>query len=206
MPAIRALVTINMLSGLPEDAVTNSLYFSAPLTATTTELNGITAALTTFYQSFDQYMSPKVAPSAKVRYYNMNDPEPRAPLREDTITLTIPAGTGLPEELALCLSFQGEKVSGANQARRRGRIYLGPWQDTIRGSSTASNRPLSTALTTIANNATALASTAFGAGTPWVVWSPTNNSFTNVTDGWLDDAFDTQRRRGVAPTSRTLWT
>lgn len=93
------------------------------------------------------------------------------------------------------------------QARRRGRIYLGPFGQTVLGTTAVtSDRPLAAAVTAIANAATALATATAGAVVPWVIYSPTNGSGAVVTDGWVDNAFDTQRRRGVAATSRTLWT
>lgn len=206
MPTVRALITIPMDSGLLEDAATNTLYFEAPLVDQAAELTGITTALTSFYQAVDVYLSARCNNPVTVRYYDLSQAQPRVPLREDTMTLTFGTGDPLPQEVALCLSFQGAKSSGVNQARRRGRIYLGPLDRTAAGSTVNADRPHATALSTIATAATALATAAFGNGTPWVVYSPSNNASTSVTDGWLDNAFDTQRRRGLAPTSRTLWT
>jgi hypothetical protein len=40
----------------------------------------------------------------------------------------------------------------------------------------------------------------------WVVYSPTDDAYHEVANGWVDNAWDTQRRRGYKPTSRTTFT
>jgi len=52
-----------------------------------------------------------------------------------------------------------------------------------------------------------------GLSVKWAVYSPTtdavdtiDNAFNDVLDGWVDNAFDTQRRRGPAATTRITWT
>jgi hypothetical protein len=39
----------------------------------------------------------------------------------------------------------------------------------------------------------------------WVTVSPTAGTSGVVTDGWVDNAWDTQRSRGAAPTMRIDW-
>jgi hypothetical protein len=39
----------------------------------------------------------------------------------------------------------------------------------------------------------------------WCVWSVADQIAVPVANGWIDNAFDVQRRRGVDYTSRTLW-
>lgn len=205
MPIIRALVTLPAVSALPEDSATNTWHFQAPLTNPTSEMGFMTTALTNFYQAIDQYLSPKVGSTATIRYYNLSDPKPRVPLGESTIPLTVSSGTALPSELAVCLSYQAAKISGTNQARRRGRIYIGPLGTIAAGTTSASDRPLSSFVSAIASAATALEVAAFANGTPWHVYSPTSGTSAPVTDGWVDNAFDVQRRRGLRVSSKTLW-
>jgi hypothetical protein len=38
----------------------------------------------------------------------------------------------------------------------------------------------------------------------WVVYSPKLDAFAEVDNLWVDNAFDTQRRRGERPTARTV--
>lgn len=201
MPLLRALVTIPMDSALPEDSVTNSLYFDSPGVDFPTNMTDLTTALTAFYQAVDGYMSVRCNNPATIRYYNMDDPTPRTPLREDTMTLTYGTAT-MPQELAVCLTFQGAKVSGQPQARRRGRIYIGPLSTT----GVTDDRPAGVLISALGTAATNLASAAFAAGVPWHVRSEVSGTSVPVTDGWIDNAIDVQRRRGVRATARTLWT
>lgn len=206
MPIIRALVTLPATSALAEDAATNTLHFSAPGVNLTDEINLIHGNLTTFYQAIDTYLSPKLSTTANVKYYDLDDPKPRPPKSEQTMGLAAFPGTALASELAVCLSYQAARVAGSDQAHRRGRIYLGPLNSSAAGTTTASDRPASSMLTAIGVAATALATDSFADGVPWHVYSPTLLSSAPVTDGWIDNAFDVQRRRGVQATSRTLWT
>lgn len=99
-------------------------------------------------------------------------------------------------------SFQGARTSGSVQARRRGRIYIGPLKTT----TSTNGRPNSTAITTLATASSALGIDLNAvADTTWCVWSPTSGTAVPITDGWVDNAFDTQRRRGWDPTSRTTY-
>jgi hypothetical protein len=143
---------------------------------------------------------------------------PRVPIVEDTITLTTAVGNCLPTECAICLSYEGAPVSGQVQARRRGRIYLGPLIQN--NTTTSAGRVIVSAATTtaITNAATALAGISGPPDAFWSVFSPTlagpepwsagtlSSAMTQATRGWVDNALDTQRRRGSDPTLRTLWT
>lgn len=207
MPTVRALVEIPNISALPEDVSTNTLHFLTDNLLQAT-LDAIHAALTAFYQEFDTYLSTRCGPTATVTYYDLGDPTPRVPIFTDTIALAINgAQDALPDEVALCLSFQAAPASGVNQARVRGRLFLGPLGDSSAGAtSTTANRPTNNALVAIAAAADGL----MIAGGPaedwqWVVYSPTNDDVAVIEEGWVDNAYDTQRRRGVAPTSRVTW-
>jgi hypothetical protein len=41
--------------------------------------------------------------------------------------------------------------------------------------------------------------------TNWAVYSRRDNAGYLVSNGWVDDAFDIQRRRGVSALVRSLW-
>jgi hypothetical protein len=62
-------------------------------------------------------------------------------------------------------------------------------------------------MTAIANAAQTLSASieAISALCHWVVWSEADQDAGSVFDGWIDNAFDTQRRRGVQASSRTTW-
>jgi len=205
MPLIRALVTIPKASAVPEDAVSNTWYFDGNATLGSGDLEEIHAALSQFYTTVDQWLSPILGTTATVKYYSMTDAPPRPVIYTNTIALTLGTANALPDEVAICMSYHGTFPAGQVRARRRGRIYLGPLTLGISGTSVNSNRPSATAVSNIATAADTLLTASAAEPWNWVVYSPTGDSDTPVVGGWVDDAFDTQRRRGVRPLSRTLF-
>lgn len=211
----RAQVIIPAVSAIPEDAVTNTFHFQVDPGGVSAALSALDTALIAFYTttsttglaSFLSADRSRVTNACSIRWYNLDEASPRVPVRTTswTLTGTAPSG-GLPQEVAIALSFQAIKVSGVNQARRRGRIFIGPLADAAATVTSGVSRPNTTFITRANLCMQALKSAAIAANSPWSVWSPTNNTPASVNDGWVDNAFDTQRRRGVAPTVRTAWT
>lgn len=203
MPLYRTQVELAMTSGNPDDKATNVWHFIADdLTALDLALTQVT----TFYAAIDGNLSALIAATGhRIRCYDLADTKPRAPVRDQGAG-TLSLGTGaLPPELALCMSFQAPRQSGVSQARRRGRLYLGPLSSTAYTTSTGF--PTSTILTNIGNAVQNLLDASQAATTwAWAVYSPTTETAIEVNDAWVDNAFDIQRRRGVAATSRALFT
>ncbi len=113
----------------------------------------------------------------------------------------------IPTEVAAVISFQGDPFPGMPQARRRGRIYLGCIPSQAMDLSAASQYPRfsNTAVAGLAAAADSLRTTVDALGVRWTVWSPTDGLASVITNGWVDNSPDTQRRRSVDPTARTLW-
>lgn len=212
----RAQVAIPRDTTVPEDVTINVWHFITSGTVTA-DAGAIVNRLNTFYNAIDGEISSITASPAVIKVYDLEAAPPRVPVSTQNMTVTPGAGTPAPEELAICLSFEALPESGQIQARRRGRLYLGPIQTGA--FSPVSGRVLVTAgvRTTIANAAAAMA----GAGTEptarWAVFSPTtagpepwsggalSSAFQQVDRGWVDDAIDIQRRRGPAAQNRTNW-
>jgi hypothetical protein len=141
----------------------------------------------------------------EIRAYHLGDPEPREVYTRTADISGTPAANALPAEVATCLSFSGSRPG---LPRERGRIYLGPLTNGVLEVDEATGRTKVTALWM--NLCTAKALTIAG-GTDsepvrWVVYSPTNNTSVIVRQGYMDDAFDTQRRRGEDAVGRTSFT
>jgi hypothetical protein len=143
--------------------------------------------------------------ASNIKFYDLSDPKPRAPFYDANFTIGgTPQSSHLPRELAICLSFQGARVSGSAQARRRGRVYLGPLGLTSNDSTTG--RPLAAAISSIQGAAGTLRSASGSGVWTWIVVSEVAGlNDVIVTNGWVDNAFDIQRRRGVTPTSRSTF-
>lgn len=214
---MRAQVSIPRVNGNPEDTVTNTWYFDGDDGLVDSIYHAhVMTKLTAFYQSVDQFLSGMNSPTATVKIYDMRDPEPRVPEYTDTIALTFGTGDWYPAEIAICVSFQADPVSGESQKRRRGRIYLGPIaHDPTYTENTGEVRIASTCRDAIASAAGALAVATGeepGPKVSWSVYSPTtdltstvDDAFHDVQSGWVDSAYDIQRRRGAKPAARSLF-
>lgn len=216
MAHIAAQVIIPYDSGLPEDVAVNTFHFSGidePLDMAV----AVRGRLSAFYNSvYAPLTSPLLSYYSKVvnvvgarcKVYDMSDPEPRVPILNESMGWsTQPTGTGLPEEVALCLSYRGRLESGTNPARRRGRIYLGPWNVSAITETTVTgnySRPLGNLINGIANAGKALANENT-LGAQWSVYSKRNEDLVEIEAGWVDNSWDTQRRRGARSTDRYNW-
>jgi hypothetical protein len=199
-------VSLNHDSALPEDVTVNTWSIFTATAKDTTAIEAAVNAIQAFYASIQTYLSGNLSGAGTVKAYDRADVAPRVPWYEDTMGFTPGTAAALPEEVAFCLSFQAAAASGSPQARRRGRVYLGPLGANAGGNGFAANRPVAAFMTAVAGAAdTLLAASNAAADWNWNVWSEVDGLGRPVTNGWVDNAFDTQRRRGLAPTSRTLF-
>lgn len=198
VPLYRTQFEFNMDSGNPRDSVVNTVHILAD-DEVELESGGI-VAFTTFYGTLDAQFSALVDPAASVyRAYDLADPEPRAPVVEETWNLGTVAVTTAAPELAVCISFEAPQQSGVPQARRRGRFYLGPLYNPALNSS--SGQVDNGVVDVIADAVQDLLDTSANATTwAWMVYSPTNSAAVEVLHAWVDNAVDIQRRRGLDPT------
>lgn len=199
----RHIVRLPYTTGIPEDVSVNVFH---SISDDLVEAEGFADKLITFYGAVDSFFSALLSTStnaASVTTYDMSDPLPRIPVNTKTFTLTTGALT-LPPEVAICLSFQGIKISGQPQSRRRGRVYLGPLSDNAQDTG---GRPTSTVISTSQAAATALAATPTpGVAGIWAIYSPTDAQTVPVDNGWIDNEFDTVRSRGRRAVTRNTWT
>lgn len=204
MAALRAQVILHTVDATPANYITNSLAFMGTDPAAVT--TGLTTAIKDFYDDLPtSSLSSVIAQNGhEVKYYDLPGVTPNYPIEEDTFNLAAaPTGSPLPSECAVVLSFQGQRAPGFPQARRRGRIYLGPWGT----NANTSGRPSSTLLSTIPAAAATFKSnvSALTGDTLWAVWSTVDQAPVEIVSGWVDNVWDTQRRRGLLETSRTTW-
>lgn len=215
--------TIPYYTGLPEDVVTNTFHFkwfggSDPVLADYQALRDKTAAFYEYIFSsgsgvqMAQWARPALS---RFKIYCLEDPKPRVP-RYDTIDpLTVgqdTAGTIVPEA-AICVSISGSIISGDSAARRRGRVFLGALGNSCMGVGGASQFPIVTSLATTRAAAAAATMCASLDNWNWSVFSPTTfaqtgsyePAYSAVVQGWVDNAFDTQRRRENKATTRTTF-
>jgi hypothetical protein len=221
----RCQVALERQGARPEDAIVNTWYFDSDQTFEE-DADDVAGRLVTFYTAIKGFYSDLLTGNGRIKVYDMADPEPRAPGHVRDFALAIAASSpDFPAEVALCLSMEAAQVSGTPQARRRGRVFLGPINNGVIGATTLGDvTVLSSARDAILAAAKTLATGPDLGDGRLSVFSPTtagaplgegpgqytpqqlDDSFHDVVKLWIDDRLDTQRRRGGAPTARTTVT
>nr|CRY97231.1 hypothetical protein [uncultured prokaryote] len=217
MALMRCQVVIPFETNIPTDVITNTFWFDRNEGATFEEdAENVALGLQDFYSAV-YVLGHAVYINTNTCYmncYDMSTPPPHVPYRV-AMSPGIDFGTATavqcPTEVACVLSFEGAPQNGIPQARRRGRIYIGGVGTGAQITGASASAPYfpvwqTAFLTDITDAATVLA-TAYNVanGLTWVVYSPTAMMATPVTQGWVDNTPDTQRRRGVKATVRDLW-
>jgi hypothetical protein len=160
-------------------------------------------------------MAKHAAGAAQIKAYVVDNLPTHAPIHQFDYSIPVsPSGDALPlpAEVAIVMSYRSDEAPGIALGRTRGRIYLGPlnvFASTPDGT-TGPARPSTTFRDQIIAGAINIKDRFATAGGAWVIVSPTMlaslapNYYFNVTRVSVDDAFDTQRRRGAQPTFRTV--
>lgn len=190
---------------IPADTAINTWAFATPSsTYDPDEIDAIGAALDGFYNEFAICLAGNhAADSWRIKAYNLADPEPRTPIADELMSeKPVAEGNPFPAEVAVCLSFRGPFVSGEPNARRRGRVFLGPLDGSMSHSDAGAIRPAPLVFEK-AGDALLEFGLALGPlGITHSVWSRADDTLYPVVEYWMDDAFDTQRRRGERPSKK----
>jgi hypothetical protein len=144
-----------------------------------------------------------------------------SPVGQATFTLGNPDGADdYPEEVAVVASYnadlEGVPVSVTDPGppevvtrpaqRRKGRLFLGPLNVAAGTEQNGRLRPAAILRTDLCNQFLDLQQELDANTTGYLaVWSQADAATYPVIEGHVDDAWDTQRRRGLDPTTRTSW-
>lgn len=210
MAQLLAMVNLEHTTGVPADRFVNTFAFVGGPGGTVPGagmIDEVHSALQQFYAAISNYIPSSLVneSQSQIKYYDIAAPKPRVPLDTRSFPGTLGSGNvaGV-EEACICISYQAHITSGMNPRRCKGRVYIGP---LISGTSQIATdgraRPSSTVIADLALAATGLA--ASRPNSQWAVWSRMDGTLRPIERGWVDNAFDIQRRRGAPPNSRTLW-
>lgn len=223
MAGVLATVTLPYTTGLPEDTAVNTFVFDNDTGSEQTTL--ITELLVDFYTTVSGSFSvgsmiseivDRNTDACTIDLANIVSLGPVGSVEvgpvyfTDTFTLTAAHGSGtavsLPLEVAIVNSVSGPGSPLVPVARRRGRQYIGPLDIVVlaTGGPYPYVDPTFTALLAEMSEDLAVASTA--ADVPWCVWSRTEPVLTVIESGFINNEFDTQRRRGADASARVNWT
>lgn len=206
MPLYRTQVVLSGSSTAPEDVFVNTYWFNSIQPNKEAQLAVVAPAFDDLYSGFASFMNGYLRSPFQVKVYNMADGEPREPATAD---ISWPGGgttgiSNLPFELAVCVSFHGAPPFSP---RRRGRVYIGPLNTKSLESGAAINALHDS--TCWGNSFNIQLGAGFeqfrtsSAGGDWVVHGKGGD--VPIIGGWIDDAYDIQRRRGQDATRRMIW-
>lgn len=226
MANVLAEVVLTHFDGIPADSVVNTFTFATPSVGLVpAELDPIFASLVAFYNvapaggnTIASRISAAISRTVShhIKMYDLtghlDGTAHGSPVFDDVFLLGAHAGAAadLPEEMAICASFRanyGTDVEFAPGARPRssdrGRIFLGPLSSDVvtQDGATMRVRVKDLVRSDIRTNMQTLRD---AAGHAWSVWSRKHAVTAPVTDVWVDDAFDVQRRRGEKAIVRTM--
>lgn len=221
----QAVVKFRRKSGITADEVENRFHFLVDDPGPDSSFTDLTTAISTFYNNVqpagDQvgnYFSPCLdtdTDRAEVRYTPRTGPNTTNVRYIDTFTLLDPdpAGFTLPTEVAICLSWQGlltgvpgDSPGSHPRSSRRNRIYLGPLNHTVidQDGTTLEPKVASGPQNVFTQAAMELLTNSSLVGGQQVIWSEKLGQHFAIDTLWVDNAFDSQRRRGQRATSRTF--
>jgi len=192
------------ISGLPEDRFVNTWAFASDAAdSDSAQLAAIDKVKAFFGDTYGgevvkSFLSSPAIDETKceMRAYYMGDPPDfRVPLISPWDIGPMSTSGPLPSECAVCVSYYSE----LNKPRRRGRVYIGPLGAPAVQSSTTQGPRVSAGFQTVLL-AAALELATPDTGPQWAfvaMQDATSDRILRVpTHLWVDNAFDTQRRRG----------
>jgi hypothetical protein len=213
MPAvIRSTCTIQNQNGVPRDAVTNAFVFAITGAFTGTgdaHLNAIRDAIENFYitqssgqgHPLDYYLGKQLsraALTATIKHYDITShltgTPAGSPIKTDSFAIRDSgSAVQLPDEVCVAVSFTA-------------RIFFGPLDAVAQDVTGNGSRPSVDFRTDLTVAAKKLA-TPFGTSgdTHLSVWSRRDGGVSAVLGGFVDDRWDSQRRRRPRPSLRTSW-
>lgn len=219
MGVMRAIITLPSVTGLPENDFVNVMHF-----ANSDNAGLIGPNISAFFNTVPtggnlavgEILSTEVSRAAvacSVDFYDLADPEPRTPFAFTSWTMATQADNrNFPAEAAICVSWLAAVESGVPAGRRRGRNFIGPL-NIAAGTLTGVARPLPARITDIALAAEQFLDACIADGSPLVIYSGITTTppaqpapvAREVVGGYVDNAFDTMRKRGPDTTDRTLF-
>ncbi len=215
MGVILVQVALDRDSMLPEDCACNTFHFDTGAAAIT-PLLGLEACgrCLDFYTVTPggttgaprSFLSKYMTGGGIAKAYAVGGAPPNLPIASIPLSPGGTGTTGLPSEVAITVSYHAALVSGAPVNRRKGRIYFGPCSEQCSVQpATGSDARVGDFVSDSLRGASIALSQANTTTLKWAVYSRVDLVAREITGGHVDNSFDTQRRRGAAPTTRNTW-
>lgn len=214
MALFRIQIRIPHGNSLPEDTITNTFHVGHNSYSKNDLAPILVPHFETYYEtiftlsgSAANYMNWA---AAELWVYDLDEPTPRTPaVAAMTIVPTSPGATVVPTEVSCVISVHSLYDSGVSRASQRNRVFIGGLGNAAFDVSTSTAGPFFDAdfmnyCATAAGTLKAALDSPVDDGV-WLIYSPKLDGTFPVFQGWIDNSPDTQRRRGVASSIRTLW-
>lgn len=197
-----AQVAVAALTGETADVNVNVFAVQCASTLDGTKAAAWRDALITFYDECltQGAMRGRARTGHTVKFLKATRSVPNYPLFQyDWALVGTPPALDLPAEVALCASYANDTEALVPRARRRGRIYISGWASSIN----ASGRPVSAGYNGLEGAYSDYCIEVNGIGDLTAgVWSRTTGDVFKIDRVWVDNEWDTQRRRGGKATVR----
>lgn len=202
----RAMMIFKHPSGLPRDIFVNSFVVrnDGPNPSGEAFAEDVRQAIVSFYSepvatgsSIATFMPSNILPNPELRIYDLGQAPPRDPTIVAIDASTWGGGTpanALPYEVSACISWR----TAVNRAWGRGRTFLGPLVASAKADVAGVPRLSPAFIDTLVQAGTRFLS---GAVVRPAVLGKLGPNLIN--GGWVDNEFDTQRRRGTEASART---
>lgn len=195
MTVIRAQCSWQIDSANPTDVLVITPHFNTTNVAILEPLDAqqladdLAAALDTYVSLHTQLT---------VKLYDAKKVPPSYPLATKTVRAGTIASSPSNRDIALCLSY----YAGVNRPRYRGRLYIPLPLVAVSGSANTATPANLTRIGDIVPVFTGLG----GVNVDWVVFSRRDNTARPISNWYVDNSWDSQRRRGGRATSRLTGT
>ena len=147
-------------------------------------LNGWTTWLNTVYKGTQQ----------RVTFYDVEGTKPVYPAAQVEKNTGVAIASQTNRDIAVCLSCYATN----NRPRYRGRLYV----PLVLSGGSPSGANVSTPTMTLIAGLVPLFEGLGGVDVDWGVYSRADGQFRKYTNWWIDNSWDTQRRRGKRATLR----
>lgn len=202
MPTYRLTATLPWHAAAYRGPISqNTIYVSSDSVATATDCAW---AFCDFYKAVGPTSLPMEVFSGQVEVsvYDMSQPKPRNPVAIVNDNFTMTGTQPLPAEVAIAISYRGARQSGVPEQRHRGRIYLGPLSIGVLG---ANGRIGAQSLLGVTQVTQQLWNDLQAINTSIWVCGSEQHGFVPITEFFVNNEFDTIRRRQLDATDANRW-
>nr|CRY96681.1 hypothetical protein [uncultured prokaryote] len=207
---VRAQITLRTSDLIPANYSTNTLHLLVQDSVTQEDdpegIGFIIEDITQLYLDLEGVLGSLSRDGHEIALYDERNPLDSPPIRIETFDfVSFFPPDRLPSEVSIVSSFRAQRQPGVSPRSTRNRVYIGPLRSAALDETTgrvadASRQLIAQAffdfLQAVADRLDVY---------NWVIRSPTLGLSWPIFEGFVDNAFDTQRRRGVESSARSTW-